>query len=305
MWRFGLVLAVGCCGAAVAEDAPLRISVEKGAARVLAGDDTLMRYAFEPERFKPCVDVFVTPGGVNVLRDSPHDHVHHHALMFAIKVNGVNFWEERETSGRQAHVRFSPAEVDRDGARARLAETLRWLDADGAALAHEERVVELYAPEPGRPSLLSWTTTLRPDGALDRVELGGNHYHGLGMRFLVSMDHTDTFRFAADAQDAEQVRGSEYLRRASWCAFTADADGKQATVAMFDHPSSTRFPALWFTMHTPFNYLSATRNLWREPLEATAQKPAVWRHGVALWDGEADDAAVEAAYQTWLGLCGE
>ena len=32
--------------------------------------------------------------GENLLRDAPHDHLHHHALMYGIRVNGVNFWEE-------------------------------------------------------------------------------------------------------------------------------------------------------------------------------------------------------------------
>jgi len=60
------------------------------------------RQKLENNTFKPCVDVLCTPSGRNILRDSPWDHIHHHALMFAIGVNGVDFWGEfDDTRGKQ------------------------------------------------------------------------------------------------------------------------------------------------------------------------------------------------------------
>ncbi|MHC4656117.1 MAG: DUF6807 family protein, partial [Planctomycetota bacterium] len=57
--------------------------------------------------FKPYVQQLFSPAGVNILRDAPADHLHHHALMFAVKVNGVNFWEETPTAGKQLHKFFT------------------------------------------------------------------------------------------------------------------------------------------------------------------------------------------------------
>ncbi|HEY9174805.1 MAG TPA: DUF6807 family protein, partial [Verrucomicrobiae bacterium] len=66
---------------------------------VTSGGQKLLVYAFGRERFKPCVRELYTLKGDNLLRDAPHDHLHHHALMYAIRVNGLNFWEEISGSG--------------------------------------------------------------------------------------------------------------------------------------------------------------------------------------------------------------
>ena len=47
---------------------------------------------------KPYADQLFSPAGVQVLRDSPLDHKHHHGLMYALAVDGVNFWEEFASS---------------------------------------------------------------------------------------------------------------------------------------------------------------------------------------------------------------
>ena len=82
------------------------------------------------------------------------------------------------------------------------------------------------------------------------------------------------------------VRGSERLVAAKWCAYTAKADGKPVTVAVFDHPRNPRHPNKMFTMGPPFAYLSATLNLWKEPMVLKAGDTLHLSYGVALWDGE-------------------
>ena len=43
---------------------------------------------------KADVNQLFSPAGVEVLRDAPPDHLHHHGLMYGVTVNGVNYWEE-------------------------------------------------------------------------------------------------------------------------------------------------------------------------------------------------------------------
>ena len=148
-------------------------------------------------------------------------------------------------------------------------------------------------------TLVEWRCRLQPPPGKDSIVLTGHHYHGLGMRFLPSMDTGGRF-FNADDKIGEIVRGDERLTPAKWCAFTAKADGKPVTVAIFDHPQNPRYPARMFTMSKPFAYLSATRNEWKEPLVVKADKPLELRYAVALWDGEVDKATVEKLYQRWL-----
>ena len=67
---------------------------------------TLLTYAFATNQCKPYVRELRTLAGDEVLREAPADHLHHHGLMYAIGVNGVNFWEERDQPGHERHVRL-------------------------------------------------------------------------------------------------------------------------------------------------------------------------------------------------------
>ncbi len=129
------------------------------------------------------------------------------------------------------------------------------------------------------------------------MTLSGSHYFGLGMRFLESMDKIGWFR-NADDRPGEVVRGDERLVQSAWCAYSAEANGKPVTVAMFDHPHNPR-PAMWFTMAKPFAYLSATLNLHEQPLIVSSGEPLLLRYGVALWDGRISSESIDRFYHRW------
>jgi hypothetical protein len=261
---------------------------------VTLADKPLLDYKFANVPFKPYVEKLYTPSGINILRDAPHDHLHHHALMFALGVNGGNYWEETPQAGKEVHREFLP--TDKPGAV--VAERLDWVDTQGKTVLNETRTITVPPATEG-VALITWQETLSvPDGA-GPTKLTGGHYYGLGMRFIESMDKGGTYLNGAGAE-GEVVRGDERLTRAPWGAYIADADGKPVTVAMFDDPKNVRYPAWWFTMHTPFAYLAATINLHREPLEMQPGKPLALRHGVAVWDGKQDKESIEKVYQNWL-----
>jgi hypothetical protein len=141
-------------------------------------------------------------------------------------------------------------------------------------------------------SVVFWESHLTPAPGHPTVKLGGHHYFGLGMRFLESMDKGGR-HFNADNANGELVRGDEYLTPSAWTAYTAKADGKPVTVAMFEMPGNPR-PVKWFTMSTPFAYIAATINLWKEPYTLEAGKELVARYAVATWDGEVDAKTIDA-----------
>lgn len=258
---------------------------------VKLGNPKLLVYKHGDVAFKPYVKDLHTPGGINVLRDAPHDHLHHHALMYAMKVDGVNFWEEVGEAGRQL-----TKEVVRedDGLRTRL----HWVNTGDEVLLHEDRRIRVpHVAQPGA-TLAEWTSRFTVPEGRDGAVLGGNHYHGLGMRFVASMDENGTFLSSSDAE-GEVVRGTERLTPGAWCAYRAEAEGKPVTVAMFDHPDNPR-PALWFTMTEPFAYLSATINLWREPLEMKQGETVTLTYGVAVWDGYVARDTIARLYRKWL-----
>ena len=284
--------------AAAQQSKPSALKITSGstAVTVRAGDRVILEYCPVAAPLKPYVKQLFTPGGVQILRDSVADHKHHHGLMFAICAGGVNFWEEVDKCGRESPDKFLKA-AEADQSLAGFAQQLDWLTSDGRQVLKERRDIEVYAGIPA--TLVTWRTRLEAAGKKS-VNLTGAHYHGLGMRFVQSMDKIGRF-FNSDGAEGTVVHGTERVTPAKWCAYTSRVGDRPVTVAIFDHPRNTR-PARFFTMTQPFSYLAATINVWKEPLELKPGEALDLRYGIALWDGETDRQAVEKLYRKWLQL---
>jgi len=299
-----LLLAIGFLAVsdtAFAEN-PMRITTEENIISVHTGDSVLLRYHYRDVPFKPCVQQLFSPRGVNVLRDAPADHLHHHALMFAVAVDGVNFWEEQQAPGRQMHCCFTDTRIDKhvDVPLAGFTEQLDWVNPGSQELLlKEHRTIKVCQLNDFKATVLSWQSSFAVPSGKESVTLTGSHYFGLGMRFLESMDVGGQFR-NAEGKTGDVVRGDERLVQARWCSYTAEANGKVVTVAMFGHPDNLRHPTQWFTMTKPFAYLSATLNLHKEPLKVTSDKPLVLRYAVAVWDNQIEKKRVEQIYNRWV-----
>ncbi len=279
----------------------LELKSDSQQATVAAGRQPVLVYRFGNVPAKPYVQELYTPAGVNVLRDAPHDHLHHHGLMFAVSVDSVSFWTEGAGSGRQQHAGFEAQRAESRNGRSRavLAQSLRWLGPQGdEPLLSESRVIALHLADDLPATLLTWETRLTAPEGQKRV-LGGSHYYGLGVRFAEAMDRDGTL-LNPTGEEGDVVRGTERLVGAKWVAYTAAVDGKPVTVALFDHADNPRHPARMFTMTAPFAYLSATMNLWKEPLAIEPGETLRLRYAVAAADGRLTAEEVEQLYQRWL-----
>jgi hypothetical protein len=281
---------------------PMRITTEENVVTIRTGKSVLMRYRYRDVPFKPYAQELFSPRGVNVLLDAPADHLHHHALMYAVAVDGVNFWEEQQAPGRQAHKRFIETSIDKLGdiPFGGFTEQLEWINpANQELLLRESRTIRVCKPKDLKATILCWQSGFAVPSGKKAVTLSGSHYFGLGLRFLRSMD-TGGELFNAEDKDGEIVRGDERIVRADWCAYTAKANGKTVTVAMFGHPDNLRHPTHWFTMTKPFAYLSATLNLYRETLDITSDKPLKLHYAVVVWDNRINNEQVQKAYDWWV-----
>lgn len=276
----------------------MTVNNEHGTLVVRRGDSDMLRYRYKDVPFKPYVQQLYTPGGINVLRDAPADHLHHHALMFAVAVEGVNFWEEHLQPGRQRHQSLKHYARAGNGARPRMAgfiERLDWINPrTGEVLLKELRKIAVC--QVMGATLLTWQSQLEPPPSKRSVTLTGSRYFGMGMRFIKSMDAGGQFLNADGKRGPEGTNGV----RSRWCSYTAKAGGEPVMVAIFDHPNNDRHPATWFTMEKPFAYLSATLNLHKKPLEVVSSKPLVLRYGVALWDGRVEADQINELYEHWV-----
>lgn len=287
----------------VAGAASARLVFEPNSATVYADEAVVLSYRYEDVPFKPYVKELFTPSGLNVLLDAPHDHLHHHALMFAVAVDGVNFWAETEGSGGQAHNRFDRVSTDcrRGMCSSGFTHRILWVDPNGRPLLEEDRQISVAPFEGPGPTYVMWRTTLSvPDGR-DSVTLSGSHYFGLGLRFIRSMDAVGEFR-NADNESGVVYRGDERLVRSRWCAYSAPVEGKVVTVAMYGSPMNPRHPTTWFTMAKPFAYLSATLGLHEEPLEIVAGKPLMLHYHILLWDRAVTWEELDREYSSTWGV---
>jgi len=289
-----------------AQRLPLEIVMDANSLEVREPDQTLLRYRHSGALLKPYVKELSTPAGINVLLDAPADHLHHHALMFACAVNDVDFWTEaaghaeghfESIPGKQRHQRFDEVGLSppRHQPWVKFTDAIRWLSKP----SNDRLLIERRTISAGRfakATLLFWESILTVPEGKDSVVLSGSHYHGLGMRFIRSMDATGEF-YNADNDPGTVFRGEERLARSRWCAYTAQTDGKTVTVAMFDHPENPRHPATWFMMAKPFAYMSATMRLHEEPLKVFAGKPLTLRYAVVLWDGRPEKSEIENFYR--------
>ena len=270
---------------------------------ISSGKRPLAEYRYQGVPFKPYVAKLYTPNGVQILRDSPHDHKHHHALMFALSVDGVDFWSERPRCGSQKSQAIKELHNTHKGVQLQtgFVDKLVWTEPKkGKVLLNEQRSIDVELLEKPRPvTLLTWESQLSVPQGMDSVKLGGEHYFGLGMRFVESMDKGGRF-FNSEKAPGQVVRGTERLTAARWCAYEAKVDDKPVTVVLFDFPANPRHPNKMFSMTRPFSYLSATLNLWKEPMTLKDAKPLSLCYGVVVCDGTLKPSEIDAVYQHWL-----
>ncbi|MDR3228550.1 MAG: PmoA family protein [Puniceicoccales bacterium] len=306
------------CAEPAKAQAPSKIPVVQTAtdvATITIGDAQLRFRHGTPEKplFKPYVDILTTPAGRNILQDAPRDHIHHHGLMFAIKIDGVNFWEEFRNGkpGRETFLRESLTTATADptpttaAARGELGCRLEWRDFSGKHLANETRTIALRAGVVPDATLTEWTSEFSPTPERKKVTtLGGNFYHGLGLRFDQSLTKSKARFFAApDAKKPEDGlydRVAEKLTETRWIACVGELHGKPVTVAMFDCPKNHRPMLAYSCANKHMTYLSATTNLWRQPLKLQPSEKAVFRYAVCIWEGTKNTEEIEQAHGLWL-----
>jgi methane monooxygenase PmoA-like len=246
--------------------------------------------------WKPYIKEYRNASGINVIRDSPPDHRHHHGIMFAVWVDGVNFWEEQEGSGRQEDRGLLPVV---EGAAAGVSyvsfgQDLAWTrPGDSRSPLQERRRLAVCAAEEFGATLTDWRSVLTVPPGREGVVLSGPRYVGVGVRFMSSMDDGGQFRNANGQSGARGTDGAE----AGWTAYTGSVGrGRVATVAVFGDPKTL---PVWFILGEPFAYVSATMGLDRKPLRLPRNGRLEVRYGFAVWDTNPKPSQIQALYERW------
>jgi hypothetical protein len=297
----GILMAAPRAAAGEA-DGQFQIKTDDKNVSILLDGKPVLRYRFADKPIKPYVSELYLPDGLNIVRDSPPDHKHHHGLMFAWNVDGVEFWGEDGKFGRQLTTHLETHTTNRHGQAAVISQNLDWVAPDGeTVLLREKRTIEVYARSGPADRLLTWTSEFAGPNPQRDVTITGRTYLGLGVRFPVPMDRGARFMTSFGQTDVARVNGCQ----APWCAITGNAaPGRLITFAMFDDPRNPRAPSKWFAMNQPFAYISATIGLEGAPFVIKAGQKTTLRYGVAAWSSPVDAERVAQTYRAWEKLCG-
>lgn len=309
---FGLLLALsGAALAAAPSPMAIELKVDRGELVIRFKGRKLLVYAFATNQFKPYVRELYTLRGDNVLRDAVPDHLHHHGLMYAVCVNGVNFWEEMPDMGVQKHIEM-PLHLVRTDANglpvAQFVERLHWLaqtnravaDSLKAALLLEERTLTLTVDEQNQEVALCWESRFRVGPKVSKATLHGPNYDGLGLRLPESFNRVA--RFHNSANQPYVGPNTQNVIPARWTSVSGLIGGREVMLVLFGRPDNATGDASFFTMVDPFAYLSATQALDRKPLKYDAgerfrlsylltvhaenKSPEFIRHRCQLWEKE-------------------
>lgn len=269
----------------------------------------LLAYAFATNQFKPYVSELCSLRGDDVLRDAPADHLHHHGLMYAIRVNGVNFWEERDQPGHQRHIQLLAHGTSRSATglpQASFTELIHWVrdgehtsaDTTPVALLIERRTLTLTVDEAHEEVALAWHAEFEVGPRTNRVTLHGSDYNGLGLRLPAAWDHIARHENSENA--LWPAGGKPGAVPARWGAVSHTKDGRTIQVALFASPRGHAGTNSFFAMTEPFTYLSATQGLDKTPLEYRAGDRFAIDYLVLVSSVARTVAQLETRYQSWV-----
>ncbi|MBG6185033.1 putative dehydrogenase [Arthrobacter sp. CAN_A214] len=244
---------------------------------------------------RPYLHPVTTPGGVVVTDHLPLDHVWHLGAGVALQdIDGINFWGGRtylrEAQGyvwREDHGSIRTAGLTRDAST--LEEQLEWVGPDGRVLLTEDRrwtatglsttawQLDLefsLSPAGGRP------VALGSPGSNGRIQEGyGGFFWRLPACSAVSVR-------TAHSSGEESVHGST----APWLAWTADFEGRTATLIFIAGPDATD---PWFVRHSGYPGVGLSL-AWDSVVETRADMPLTRSVSVVVADGSLDDSEVSA-----------
>lgn len=284
------------------------INLEKGELHWRYEGRPLLVYAFAASQFKPYVRELYTLRGENVLRDAPADHLHHHGLMYAIRLNGVNFWEERESPGIEKSVSLVPGKTGKGPGglpQASFTQLIHWVEftnrevADSAPLAFmvEQRSLTLTVDEAKGEVALVWDASFELGKNTPKLQLHGANYNGLGLRLPLSFDKVAKFANSADAP--YNGNNTQNVIPARWTSVAGTMEGREVMLALFGRRDNAPGQGWFFTMTEPFAYLAVTQGLDKQPLDYRAGDKFRLRYLLTVYSENKPREFLEQRAEAW------
>jgi hypothetical protein len=277
---------------------------------VKLGGEVFTNYHYGANLHRPVLYPVIGPYGQGVTRPFPMeivendhaDHKHHRSIWVAWgDVNSSDNWSEEEGAGRVLHRRFE--EKSSGLVFACIATQNDWVDVKGKKLM-EDRLALRFYNLPNSMRLMDMDVTFCASEG--DVRFGDTKEGGIcSVRVAASLeaDRGGKIENAFGGTNEDETWG----KRASWCDYSGLVGGHKVGIAVFDHPTSFRYPTYWHVR----NYGLMTANpfglshfLAPEKVDGShvlrAGEELRFRYRIYVHAGDVTEGGVRSKYLDWL-----
>jgi hypothetical protein len=259
---------------------------------------------------RPYLFPVYTPNGISATRHFPmeqkenekQDHPHHTGVWTAWgDVNGVDNWAKGPKKGRQIVKSVQPSKTE-DGITLQM--VLDWTTTEGVPNLAETRTIKFYDPDSAVGKLITngyimdfkveFQTKYGP------VKFGDTKEGGLlSVRVPTPLDvprggkiRNALGKTSTNEKEEKQVWG----KRAVWCEYSGQTEGKQIGITIIDSPFNPIAPTYWHVRNyglmtaNPFGKSHFVFPLLKGSMKVPANSTSVWNYRLVVFDGTIDEA---------------
>lgn len=267
---------------------------------------TSFQYNEGKEANRPYLYPLMAPSGVGVTRSLPKnkkegdtkDHPHHKSCWTAWgDVNGKDNWAYGRTKARQE---VNDVKIEENPVFGKLTLDITWKKPLGGKQLSETRQIWFYNCKGDKIVDFDIAlTAIKKDVKFGDTKEGGF----LSVRVATPMDVPRGGRIenAFGAVSEEECWG----KRAPWCDYSGEVEGKKVGVVIFDHVENVNYPTYWHVRDyglmgaNPFgiSYFKGKQHDGSHVLEEG--KTLRFRYRLIVHDGDATDADLAQQYLNW------
>lgn len=223
------------------------------------GADVVTRYHARGNFSKPFLWPLNAPGGIGLTRDWPiksdtpgesKDHPHQRSAWFgfgeiiptgvsgiatSIGTKGIDFWTEGLNHGK---IDCSQVDISQ-AATGKLQARNYWKTADGRPVIDEIRDITLMTLE--NAYLITVRVRLKPHFG---TQFGDSKEGAFAVRVTDRLSAHNNPTSEITLSTGGRGEGECWGRKADWCSYSGEIDGKRCGIAIFDDPTN-RYRACW------------------------------------------------------------
>ncbi|MGY8767440.1 MAG: DUF6807 domain-containing protein [Pirellulales bacterium] len=288
--------------------AEYEVTQQEDGLTVLHDGKLLTRYLIKSGA-KPILWPIMGPNGNPITRGYPmqaasewekNDHIHHRSFWFTHgEVNDTDFWAEgRPNCGHIIHQKFEKAV---GGKQATIVTVNNWIDKDKKLICQDKRTLVFGEDQGNR--FIDFSVTVN---AVDApVEFRDTKEGSFGMRIAGTMK-VESDKGGTIINNHGQTNKHAWGKQASWVDYYGPVKGKTVGIAIFNHPSSFRYPSYWhvrtyglfaanvFGLH----HFKGDNTLDGSHLLKQGE-PMTLRYRVLFHHGNNEDAMIEKAFERY------